>query len=136
MDFIKMHGLGNDFILLDCMSEPLAGDPAVLARHMCRRNFSVGADGLVLVLPSSVADARMRILNPDGSEPEMCGNAIRCLARFLCDEGYVSGDTLSIETLAGVLSLSVTRRAGKDMLVSVDMGMPEITGELTLPIAG
>lgn len=136
MEFIKMHGLGNDFILLDCMAETPAWDPAALARQLCRRNFSVGADGLVLALPSSVADARMRIFNPDGSEPEMCGNAIRCLARFLCDEGYVSGDALSIETLAGVLFLSVSRPAKAGMLVSVDMGVPEITGEITLPIAG
>lgn len=136
MEFIKMHGLGNDFILLDCMESAPVQDPAALARQLCRRNFSVGADGLVLALPSSIADARMRIFNPDGTEPEMCGNAIRCFAKFLCDEGYHPGDEMTIETLAGVLSLSVMRRAGQVTQVSVDMGVPEITGELSLSVAG
>ena len=81
MKFTKMHGLGNDFILLNCLEE-MIDNPSDLAQEMCDRNFGIGADGLVLVLPSDLAEAdfRMRIFNPDGSEPEMCGNAIRCFA--------------------------------------------------------
>jgi len=128
MDFIKMHGLGNDFIMIDQFAGQTIQDPAALARSLCQRRFSVGADGLVLVLPSESAHARMRIFNPDGSEPEMCGNAIRCVARFLCERGYVRGERMSVETLAGMMNIAVRMENGRFVSASVDMGAPVITG--------
>ena len=127
MNFIKMHGIGNDFIIVDGFRQAPA-DPAALARRLCPRRFGVGADGLVLALPSDVADARMRIYNADGGEPEMCGNGIRCLGKFLWDAGLVRKSPMTIETLAGVLTLQVT--PGDDGLaktLTVDMGAPRLT---------
>ena len=126
MDFIKMHGLGNDFIIVDQFARQTIQDPAALARQLCSRRFSVGADGLVLVLPSDIAHARMRIFNPDGSEPEMCGNAIRCVARFLYESGHVPLARLSVETLAGIMDISIRLEEGRFAAASVDMGAPEL----------
>ena len=103
-----MHGLGNDFIVLDRFSEQSGEAYSELARKLCHRQFGIGADGLLVVLPSQEADVRMRIFNPDGSEPEMCGNGIRCLARYAYDQGYVSYNPMRIETLAGILTLQLT----------------------------
>jgi diaminopimelate epimerase len=130
MEFWKMHGLGNDFIFLDHFSMT-AGDfnfPE-LAQKLCHRQFGVGGDGLILVLPSTVADARMRIYNPDGSEPEMCGNGIRCFARFVYDKGYASTNPLTVETLSGVLSLQLTLEGERVSTVRVDMGQPVLKPE-------
>ena len=125
MDFVKMHGLGNDFVLLDCLTEPpprTDGEWAALAVQMCDRHFGVGADGILLALPSESADVRMRIFNGDGSEAEMCGNGVRCLARYARDRGQVK-DRLRVETLAGVLELTFP---GGPSDVRVDMGPPRL----------
>lgn len=130
--FTKMHGLGNDYIYIDCFKTPvetLPDLPTLAARLSCRR-FSVGADGLVLILPSDVADARMRMFNADGSEGLMCGNAIRCVGKYLYERGLISPDAreITVETGSGVKSLSLSVRNGKvDSVVTavtVDMGVP------------
>ncbi len=120
-----MHGLGNDFVFLDHFSMTGNGfDYPNLAQQLCHRQLGVGADGLVVVLPSAVADARMRIFNPDGSEPEMCGNGIRCFARFVFENGHVTHNPLTVETLAGVLTLRLTLEGNRVNAVRVDMGQP------------
>ncbi len=124
--FTKMQGAGNDFILIDCLQGlPLPEEalPA-LARRLCRRRFCVGADQLLLLLPSQRADFRMRILNSDGSEVQMCGNGIRCLARYIWNRGLSHKDTLEIETPAGIIR---PQRAGQ--LVQVDMGPPRLEAQ-------
>lgn len=118
-----MHGIGNDFIIVDALCQPVA-DPAALARRLCARRFGVGADGLILALPSAVADARMRIFNGDGSEPEMCGNGIRCLGKFLYDRGLCQKIPMTVETGAGILTLDMDVEDGKAKRVTVDMGAP------------
>ena len=125
--FTKMHGAGNDYIYIDLYSSPLDFDPADLARKMSPRHFSVGADGLVLILPSEVADARMRMFNLDGSEGKMCGNAIRCVAKYLSDHGLVKKDVLTIETLSGIKTLRLFYEKGVVTSVSVDMGKATFT---------
>ncbi|HEY2910526.1 MAG TPA: diaminopimelate epimerase, partial [Gemmataceae bacterium] len=87
MRFTKMHGIGNDYVYVDCVRQPVPADPAALARAVSPRNFAIGADGLILICPSSKADARMRMFNADGSESEMCGNGLRCVAKFVYDHG-------------------------------------------------
>ena len=94
-----MHGAGNDYIYIDLFSSPLDFDPADVARKMSPRHFSVGGDGVVLILPSNVADAKMRMFNSDGSEGKMCGNAIRCVAKYLSDHGLTKKDVITVETL-------------------------------------
>ena len=123
MEFTKMQGIGNDFILIDGFDRDIP-EPAALARRLCHRRFGIGADGLILALPSDRADARMRIFNSDGSEPEMCGNGIRCLGRFLYDRGLCRRRRMTIDTLAGALTLSLTPGEGDDFLLTVDMGAP------------
>ena len=124
-----MHGIGNDFIILDAFRQAPEGlnCPEELAKKMCQRHFGIGADGLILALPSRVADARMRILNADGGEPEMCGNGIRCLGKFLYDTGLVKKSPMTIETLAGVLTLTMETANGLADGVTVDMGAPRLT---------
>ncbi len=125
MEFWKMHGLGNDFVFLDHFSiAENEFDYPNLAQQLCHRQLGIGGDGLVIVLPSTIADARMRIFNPDGSEPEMCGNGIRCFARFVFENGYVTTNPLTVETLAGVLSLKLTLEENRVSAVRVDMGQP------------
>jgi len=119
LKFVKYHGLGNDFVVID---RPVSPREAVA---LCDRRFGVGADGVLMILPSEVADARMRILNADGSEPEMCGNGIRCVAKELWDSGKLRKDVIAIETGNGVLACTV--RLGKDNFVdtvAVEMGRP------------
>lgn len=124
MRFTKMHGIGNDFILLDGFAHEIP-DPGALALRLCDRHFGVGADGLVLALPSTRADARMRIFNSDGSEAEMCGNGVRCLGKFLFDTGLCRQTPLRVETLAGILTLELEAGAdGAVQSVTVDMGAP------------
>lgn len=124
MDIIKMHGLGNDFICLDHFLFPPDMDYSEMARKLCHRQLGVGGDGLIAVLPSTKADARMRIHNSDGSEAEMCGNGIRCFAKFVYDVGYVRKDSMEIETLAGVLSIKLDILEGEVAQITVDMGEP------------
>jgi len=117
IEFTKMHGLGNDFVVVDCREREIK-NPEKLAIKLCDRHFGIGADGLILVLPSSKADFRMRIFNPDGSEPEMCGNGIRCFAKFVRDNGFDS-NKFEVETLAGIIKPEMV-----DGMVRVDMGEP------------
>ena len=124
MRFTKMHGIGNDFILLDGFNRAIP-NPEDLARRLCDRHFGIGADGLILALPSKRADARMRIFNSDGSEAEMCGNGVRCLGKFLYETGLCRITPMQVETLAGVLTLAL--ELGDDgavRRVTVDMGIP------------
>ncbi len=106
INFTKMHGIGNDYIYIDCFKETVE-DPSALSVKMSPRHFSVGADGLVLICPSDVADAKMRMFNADGSEGKMCGNAIRCVGKYLYDSGMVGKTDIKIETLSGIKELSL-----------------------------
>lgn len=124
MLFTKMHGAGNDYVYVNCFDQPIPADAPELARQMSHRHFGIGGDGLILIRPSDVADARMQMFNADGSEAEMCGNGIRCVAKYVYDHGISQKSTLQIETGAGVLTLEVKTTNGKVDLVRVDMGEP------------
>jgi diaminopimelate epimerase len=124
MRFTKMHGAGNDYVYVDCFRNPVPHDPAGLSRAISDRHFGVGSDGLILICPSDKADARMRMFNADGSEAEMCGNGIRCVAKFLYDHGLVRKNALAIETGRGVLGLDLEIQGGSVRQVRVDMGEP------------
>jgi diaminopimelate epimerase len=125
MRFTKMHGAGNDYVYVSCFDQTLPADLAGLAERISHRRFGVGGDGLILICPSEIADARMRMFNADGSESEMCGNGIRCVAKYVHDHGLAQGERLKIETGAGVLSLDLTLGPdGKVREVTVDMGHP------------
>jgi len=125
MRFTKMQGIGNDFILLDGFGCDIP-DPGALAVRLCDRHFGIGADGLILALPSAQADARMRIFNSDGSEAEMCGNGVRCLGKFLYDTGLCRRTPLRVETPAGILALALeVGPDGRVQSVTVDMGAPD-----------
>lgn len=126
LPFVKMHGLMNDYIYVDGMKSALPDGLPALARVMSDRHTGIGADGLIAILPSERADARMRMFNADGSEAEMCGNGIRCVAKYLSDRGLVSSTSITIETGAGILTLDVFKEAGKVTAVRVDMGAPEL----------
>lgn len=127
MRFTKMHGAGNDYVYVDCFSEPYPADAAKLARQISDRHFGVGGDGLILICPSEVADARMRMFNADGSESEMCGNGVRCVAKYVFDHGLAKKETLKIETGRGVLTLDLELAEGLVSRVRVDMGQPILT---------
>src|SRR5438105_10916693 len=107
MRFTKMQGAGNDYIYVDCFRTKLAGDPAALSRKISDRHRGVGGDGLILICPSAQADARMRMFNADGSEAEMCGNGVRCVAKYIYDHGLAEEKVLTIETGRGVLDLEL-----------------------------
>ena len=124
MRFTKMHGAGNDYVYVDCFRESVPDDPAETARQIADRHFGVGGDGLILICPSTVADARMRMFNADGSESEMCGNGIRCVAKYVYDHAICQKQTLRIETGAGVLTLDLEIVDGLVERVRVDMGRP------------
>ncbi len=124
MRFTKMQGAGNDYVYVNCFDEPLPGDPATLARRVADRHFGIGGDGLILICPSTVADARMKMFNADGSESEMCGNGIRCVAKYVYDHGLCRNKTLRIETGNGVLTLDLIVVDGLVRRVRVDMGEP------------
>ena len=129
MKFTKMHGAGNDYIYVDCFSEKLPLEPEKLSPIVSDRHFGIGGDGIVLICPSEVADARMRMFNADGSESEMCGNAIRCVAKYLYDSGIARKETLAIETGRGVLTLQLTVENGKMTFARVNMGEPVLVPE-------
>jgi len=135
MEFIKMHGLGNDFVFLDHFSVAPDEDYSELAKKLCHRQFGIGGDGLVVILPSEVADARMRIINSDGTEPEMCGNGIRCFARYVYDQGIVNHNPMRVETLAGVLTVQLNIKEAQVEGVRVDMGEPILRADL-IPVLG
>jgi len=124
VSFTKMHGIGNDYIYIDCFRNPIPHDPAGLSRRISDRHCGVGADGLILICPSDKADARMRMFNADGSESEMCGNGIRCVAKYVYDHGLIRKPTVTVETGRGVLTLDLEVMAGSVHQVKVDMGEP------------
>jgi diaminopimelate epimerase len=129
MKFTKMHGAGNDYVYVNCFQEQLPLPAAELSVKISDRRFGVGGDGLILIQPSSVADARMRMFNADGSESEMCGNGIRCVAKYVYDHGICQRDQLRIETGNGVLSLDLQIDKGQVASVTVDMGEPKLRPE-------
>ncbi|GBF32557.1 diaminopimelate epimerase [Desulfocucumis palustris] len=126
--FVKFHGLGNDFVIVDALEE--SGLPENreelpgLARDVCHRRFGVGADGLILIKKSDKADIYMQIINSDGSEPEMCGNGIRCVAKYVYDAGIVPRRQIRVETLAGIILPEIITDDHKAAMVKVDMGQP------------
>ncbi len=122
--FTKMHGIGNDYIYINCFQQDIE-NPDELAIKMSPRRFSVGADGVILICPSDVADAKMRMFNLDGSEGKMCGNGIRCVGKFIFDNGIAHKDVVTVETLSGIKTLEIVEKDGKAVSVKVDMGNPE-----------
>jgi diaminopimelate epimerase len=136
MRFTKMQGIGNDYIYVDCIRNSPPRDPVKLSQVIGDRHFGVGSDGLILICPSERADVRMRMFNADGSESEMCGNGIRCVAKFAFDHGLTSKNPLTVETGRGILTLSLELHKGKVSQVTVDMGEPILDAEkipTTLP---
>lgn len=127
MRFTKMEGIGNDYIYINGLEETIA-DPAALSVRMSRPHFGCGSDGLILILPSDKADFRMQMFNNDGSESEMCGNGIRCVAKYCHDRGLTDKTDLTIETGAGVKRLHLNVENGETVSVRVDMGLPELNG--------
>ncbi len=122
--FTKMHGAGNDYVYIDCTRQMIER-PGELAIRVSDRHFGIGSDGLVLICPSTVADFRMRMFNADGSEAQMCGNASRCVAKYVYDNGLTDQTVFTLETLAGIKSLELFFRDGEVEHVQVDMGVPE-----------
>lgn len=124
LKFVKMHGLGNDYIYFDCFKQKIE-NPNALSKKLSDRHFSIGGDGIVLICPSEVADGKMRMFNADGSEGKMCGNAIRCVAKYMYDSGIAKKDVITIETLSGIKTISVTTDWGKVCAARVNMGKAE-----------
>jgi diaminopimelate epimerase len=135
LDFIKMHGCGNDYIYIDCFKNDVE-EPEKLAQILSDRHFSVGGDGVILVCPSDIADARMRMFNADGSEGKMCGNGVRCVAKFVYDNGLCRNDPMRIETLSGIKTLELSVDGGKVRAATVGMGKAETQRERTLHVGG
>ena len=124
MKFTKMHGLGNDYVYVDGFAQAV-DDPAAVARAVSDRHFGIGGDGLILILPSATADVRMRMFNADGSESEMCGNGVRCVAKYAFDHGLTTSNPMRVETGRGVLTLALQLDdRGKVRTVTVNMGEP------------
>jgi diaminopimelate epimerase len=143
MQFTKMHGAGNDYVYVNCFAEPFPADPAALSMRVADRHFGIGGDGMILICPSDKADARMRMYNADGSESEMCGNGIRCVAKYVYDHGISRRSPLKLETGRGVLSLEleIDEKSQKVRRVCVDMGEPilepsKIPVEFPCPLDG
>jgi diaminopimelate epimerase len=131
--FTKMHGIGNDYVYVDCFTQPVHGG-ADLARRLSPRHTAIGADGLILICPSAVADCRMEMYNADGGRGEMCGNGIRCVGKYVYDRGIVRRDTVRVETDAGIKTLRLHALAGRVRTVTVDMGEPILDGP-RIPVA-
>jgi len=127
MRFTKMHGAGNDYIFVDCFAQPVPQNPSALAVAVSDRHCGIGADGLILICPSDVADAQMRMWNADGSRGEMCGNGIRCLAKYLYEQQIARRETLTIETGRGLLDVQLETSAEQVERIRVDMGPPIVS---------
>ena len=127
MKFTKMQGIGNDYVYINCFEETVK-DPTVLARKISDRHFGVGSDGLVLICPDPEADFRMRMFNADGSESEMCGNATRCIGKYVYERGLTNKTEVRLMTGAGIKILNLRTDQGKVTSIRVDMGIPEIQG--------
>lgn len=121
MEFTKMHGIGNDYIYFNCLEKELE-NPKELAIKLSDRHFGVGGDGIIMILPSDKADFRMRMFNADGSEGEMCGNATRCIGKYVYDKGLTNKEVITLETLAGIKTLKLNVKDGKVVSVEVNMG--------------
>lgn len=131
-EFVKMHGCGNDYIYFNCLEKELY-DPETLSLILSDRHFGIGGDGIVLICPSSVADVKMRMFNADGSEGKMCGNAIRCVGKFLFDRKITEKTELTVETLSGIKHLTLYPEDGKVKTVRVDMGKADLS-PASLPV--
>src|SRR3989339_525198 len=127
--FTKMQGLGNDYIYINCLNQRIE-EPSKTAKLMSDRHFGIGSDGIVLILPSKIADFKMRMFNSDGSEAEMCGNAIRCVGKYVFDNELTKKPTIEIETLSGIKILVMTICNDKITQVKVDMGEPILDPKL------
>lgn len=128
-----MHGIGNDYVYVNCFEETVK-DPCAVSKYVSDRHFGIGSDGLILIKPSKVADFQMDMYNADGSQGEMCGNGIRCVAKYVYDYGLTDKTNISVETLAGIKHLELTVENGKVALVKVNMGAPELLPE-KIPVA-
>ncbi|MBC8109072.1 MAG: diaminopimelate epimerase [Anaerolineae bacterium] len=128
MKFTKMHGIGNDYVYVDCFKEHV-DDPAKVSRAISDRHKGIGSDGLILIEPSKVADVRMRMFNADGSESEMCGNGVRCVAKYAFDHGLSKANPIRVETGRGVLNIAMKVVEGKVREATVDMGAPILESE-------
>ena len=129
MKFTKMQGCGNDYIYVNCFEETV-NDPSKVSIKVSDRHFGIGSDGLIMIMPSEVADFRMRMINADGSEGKMCGNGIRCVGKYVYDNGLTDKTDISVETLSGIKYLNFTVEDGKVKSVRVDMGAPIIEAKL------
>lgn len=123
IEFVKMHGLGNDYVYIDAINQNI-NNKNELAKKVSDRHFGIGSDGMILICKSDIADFRMQMFNSDGTEAEMCGNGIRCVGKFVYDNGYTNKENIEIETLAGVKKLKLFVQNGKVEKVKVDMGEP------------
>lgn len=132
MIFTKMHGLGNDYVCINCFRERVE-DPPGFARALCDRHYGIGADGLILICPSKVSDFKMEIYNSDGSVAGMCGNGIRCLGKYVYDYRLTGKETLSIETKSGIRNMHLHIQDGKACGAMVDMGVPRLNAH-SIPI--
>lgn len=137
MRFTKMHGLGNDYVFLDGFLDPLPDDLPAVARAVSDRHFGIGGDGLITFEPSEIADVRMRILNADGSEAEMCGNGLRCVAKALYERGHARRERIRVETGRGPLDVENLVENGRVVAVRVDMGAPDFEPDVrTIDVNG
>lgn len=135
LNFTKMHGLGNDYVYVNCLEHTPEDLPA-LARRVSDRHFGVGGDGLICICPSEKADVRMRMFNVDGSEGEMCGNGVRCVGKFVYDKGLVRKNPLTVETLGGIKILELNVESGFVTMVTVDMGKPIVSSSAEINVKG
>lgn len=133
LKFTKMQGTGNDYIYFNCFDQKI-NNPEGLSVRFSDRRYGIGGDGVILICPSEVADAKMKMYNADGSEGKMCGNGIRCIAKYLCDHEMVRGKTITVETLSGIKTIKVYRHDGENDVFKVDMGKAELSSEL-VPVA-
>ncbi len=134
MKFTKMHGIGNDYVYVNCFQETVE-NPEQTARLISDRHKGVGSDGLILICPSETADFQMIMYNADGSRAQMCGNGIRCVGKYVYDRGLTDKTTVTVETLAGIKTLELHLQGGKVDCVTVDMGAPELT-PARIPVLG
>ena len=134
MKFTKMHGLGNDYLYVYSETEP--ENPDKLSIRLSQRHFGAGSDGMIWILPSKVADFKMRIFNADGSEAMMCGNGIRCVGKYVYDKGYTDKTEITVETLSGIKTLYMTVLDGKVRFVKVSMGRAEVKSPVKINVLG
>ena len=128
MKFTKMHGIGNDYVYVNCFQETVK-DPSAVAKFVSDRHFGIGSDGLILIKPSDIADCEMDMYNLDGSQGAMCGNGIRCVAKYVYDYGIVDKTSISVATKSGIKYLDLTLKDGKVSTVKVNMGSPVLTAK-------